>query len=205
MALKGKDALVLERTFKLFLEGSYGSVSIADLEKATGMARGTILYKIGNKDDLFRKVVRYYIIESQNPNNKLVEAISCNTLKEFIENYIKASKRTMKTLSNLVEKDKNGHRCYFSLLFDAAKFVPGFAKDLKDIFNLDLRLWEINVNKAFCIGEIRRDLNPQIVAKHFRFIFSGLSFERAFLDGLDTSELEEMLMGYYDMIKNDKE
>lgn len=47
-----KDKLLIE-AFKLFTSKPYDRVTFADLEQATGLSRGAILYHIKTKENLF--------------------------------------------------------------------------------------------------------------------------------------------------------
>lgn len=58
-----KDKLLIE-AFKLFTSKPYDRVTFADLEQATGLSRGAILYHIKTKENLFLNVVKKLYLKS---------------------------------------------------------------------------------------------------------------------------------------------
>ena len=57
-----KNKILLE-AFKLFASKPFEKVTFADLEKATGLSRGAILYHIQTKENLFEMVLENLIFK----------------------------------------------------------------------------------------------------------------------------------------------
>lgn len=61
---KNSRNLILKETFKLFLQKNVEKVTVPDLEKATGIQRGTIFYHFKDKEALFIEVIDRYFFQS---------------------------------------------------------------------------------------------------------------------------------------------
>ena len=80
-------------------------------------------------------------------------------------------------------------------------YYPDIRQKIERIFQLDYELWEKVIRKAKESGEIRSDTDVQKAATLFRQIFLGLSYEQAFLNGLDVDELEKNFRYIYSLLK----
>ena len=65
-----KERLILG-AFKLFLFNNFEKVTIADIEKETGVSRGSIFYYVESKEELFGIVVDKFIFEAQSLKQKM--------------------------------------------------------------------------------------------------------------------------------------
>ena len=88
-----KDKLLIE-AFKLFTSKPYDRVTFADLEQATGLSRGAILYHIKTKENLFLNVVKKFIFEVNSISSmpKTPQSSLILTLTHFIESCQKEKK-----------------------------------------------------------------------------------------------------------------
>lgn len=89
-----KDKLLIE-AFKLFTSKPYDRVTFADLEQATGLSRGAILYHIKTKENLFLNVVKKIIFEVNSISSmpKTPQSSLILTLTHFIESCQKEKKK----------------------------------------------------------------------------------------------------------------
>lgn len=190
---------ILQGAFKLFLQKNYEKVTIADIERCIGMTRGAIFYHVKDKNELFTQVIDTYILETQNIKNKFKFKTGCS-LKEFIDNYLEGVRETMTKLELL--GINNGHRAYFGLIYQAVQYYPDFDKLITKLFYQDYELWYEVVLRAFNSKEIKQDIIVDSVARQFRYIYSGLSFEDSLKQGLDITALQQLYNNYYNQIKN---
>lgn len=65
----------------------------------------------------------------------------------------------------------------------------------------DYEVWRTAIKAAKESGELRQDLDVDDSAMLFRQMFFGLSFEQAFLKGLDTRLLSNKLHFIYSLLK----
>lgn len=187
---------ILAPAFKLFLTYNYEKVSTSLLEEATGLTRGAIFYKLRTKEDIFKAVIDKYIIDIQSND------IMADGLFEFIEKFIEKVETRMKGI--LALNIMNMHRAYFGLIYQALHYYPGFDEKITLLFNKDLEMWETIIQTAKNKGEIKMCYDTKELAQKFRYTYSGLSFERSFLHGLDIEELRTLYYSYYNEIKHEK-
>ena len=196
--MKETEDKILFGAFKLFLTKNFEKVTIADLEKALGLSRGAIFYYMKNKEELFIKVIDRYILSPHNIETKFA-TFKDSSLIDFIDFYIEGINRTMKSLGACGVE--NMCRCYFNLIFQAIQYYPDFGTHIAKVFDSELELWKRVISNALKSGEIRPEYDLDYVAMHFRYIYSGLSFEMCLKNGLDTTLLKDIFMKYYNEIK----
>lgn len=186
--------------FKLFLLKGYDSVSISDIEKASGMTRGAITYYCEDKMGLFYNVVKHFFIQLQDSENK-TQLMHVESLKEFIEIYVKCSQANLDRLHNIDPTVTNGSRCYISLALQICDYFP----DLYDLYlrNLDkeLLLWIEIIQKGISKGELKEDIDVINTAKVFMDIFTGRSFLDSLTKGLNTVDLRFQMLTVYNLLK----
>ena len=128
------------------------------------------------------------------------------SLLEFIDQYIAGVERTMSRLITLFDDGNNPAGCslnfyYFHLLMQVRLYYPDVKKKIAAIFRQDYEIWTEAIQAAKKNGEIRQDLDEKDVALIFRQMFLGLSFEQAFLEGLDSKLLKQKLLFVYKLLK----
>lgn len=187
---------ILLPSFKLFLTNNYDSVSTTKLEDATGLTRGAIYYKLRTKEEIFNAVVNKYILKTH------TSIIIADSLSGFIDEYLDRIKNRMEYMLSL--GIENMHRAYFRLLYQAIQYYPDFDQKIVAIFNDDLERWKAIIQHAKNKGEIKQSCNVEELAQRFRYTYSGLSFERSLLYGLNVEELRILYYHYYNEIKNEK-
>ena|GEM_PF-285116 len=192
--------IILRGAFKLFLQKNYEKATIADIEQCIGMTRGAIFYHVKNKNELFMEVINTYILKTHDAKNKFKHKTDCS-LKEFIGSYVEAVRETMAGIEAL--GIKNIHRAYFSLIYQAVQYYPDFDKQITRMFHQEYELWYEVVLRAYNTKEIRQDIVVESVARQFRYMYSGLSFEDSLKQGLDITALQQLYKNYYNQIKND--
>lgn len=190
---------ILIPAFRLFMTYNYEKVSTSLLEKETGLTRGAIFYKLRTKEDIFKAVIDKFIIELQATNVSVG-----NTLIDYIDRYLERIGDRMAHLKNLEIDSVSGHRAYFNLIYQVLQFYPGFDRKIASIFQENLEKWKEVVQIAVDNGEIRPSCNVELIAQQFRYIYSGLSFERSILSGLNVEELQKLYYSIYNEIKYEK-
>lgn len=193
-----------EVAFKLFLLNRYEAVSITDIEKASGMTRGAISYYGKDKMGLYYNVIKHYLVDKQNLDNKM-NANAQIPFKEFIEKYVKSSQDTMDTLQSIDPSVKNGSRAYMALILQ----ICDYFQDLNEVYltnrSNELLIWIDHLNMAIKNSEIRDDINVIATAKSFMNIFYGQSFLDALSMGLNSMELKLQFQNLYNLIKIKKD
>lgn len=199
--MKDSQDRILLGAFKLFLENNYEKVSTPTLEQEIGLTRGSIFYKVRNKEGLFKAVIDRYILHTQASENKLSNIVD-TSLKNFIDLYLERVDSTMQGIMSL--QIRNVHRAYFNLIYQALQYYPGFDTKIVKVFNDDLLFWKKIIEGALKNREIKSSCDIELTAMKFRYIYSGLSFEQSLMTGLNLNELRNLYYSYYNEIKNGK-
>lgn len=186
--------------FKLFLMKQFDAVSISDIEKESGMTRGAITYYGGDKKGLFYDVVKQFIVDTQNIENKMSNT-EPESLKNFIDSYVHGCQNTMNRFDYIDKSVQNASSAYMSLILQICRFFP----DLHDMYlenrNKEMALWIRVLQHSIESREIIENINIIAVAKNFMNIFYGQSFLDSLSMGLNTVELRTQMMEYYKAIK----
>lgn len=195
---------VIDKAFGVFVRMNYEKASIITLAKACGVTKTGIVYYFPHKLDLFMAVADKYVLKMHEPGNKF--ATPADTLAEFIGQYVEGVAASMKRIVELIGDNCDPHDCspsfyYFHFLSQVRTYYPGIRQKIERVFSHDHDLWAKVVQKAKESGEIRSDTDVKKTAIMFRQMFLGLSYEQAFLNGLNVDELAENFRYIYSLLK----
>ena len=195
---------IIDRAFGVFVRMNYEKASIITLARACGLTKTGIVYYFPHKLDLFVAVADKYVLHIHKPGNKFPSP--ADTLAEFIGQYVAGVAASMKRILELIGDNHSPHDCslnsyYFHFLSQVRMYYPDIKQKIERIFQLDYELWEKVIQKAKESGEIRSDTDVKKAAALFRQMFLGLSYEQAFLNGLDVDELEKNFRYIYSLLK----
>ena len=186
---------VLENALRVFAKMNYEKASLVTIAKACGLSKWGLIYYYSFKQDLFVAVVDKYIFATQDPANKF--SFRGGTLLEFIDHHVESVE---------LDDGNNPQGCsynfyYFHLLMQVRQYYPDAGAKFAALFEKDRKLWRDIIEQAKSSGEIRAEVDTEETVAMFREVFYGLSFEQAFLSGLDTGELSRKLRFIYSLIK----
>ena len=195
---------VLENALRVFGRMNYEKASQVEIAKACGLSKAGLVYYYPLKLDLFVAVADKYVFGMQSVAYKV--RFTAGSLLEFIDQYIAGVERTMSRLITLFDDGNDPAGCslnfyYFHLLMQVRLYYPDVKKKIAAIFRQDYEIWTEAIQAAKKNGEIRQDLDEKDVALIFRQMFLGLSFEQAFLEGLDSKLLKQKLLFVYKLLK----
>lgn len=195
--------------FRLFILDSFEGVSIPDIEKESGFTRGAIFYYADTKLDLFKQVLEYFVLEKQciannvlatdSDSRRVLEEIS---LRNFIHLYVDAVGAAMDNFRRIVDnpsKDK-GTRAYLKMLLQIKELLPDLHKHQIDLMKREQMVWQDVLTHAVELGEVRGDVDIELLASVFVDIFYGRAFRSSLSDGIDTEELRNEMMAVYDLL-----
>lgn len=200
-----RDDLLIA-AFKLFMSVNYEKASFAELGKMLGMSKAGIFKYYKNKQELFIAVVDRFLFGTQNPRNKFTA--TNGTFAEFIDEYVRGVQRTMDMLSRLLSVNKvapenfSYHAQYFHFLFQVIQYDPDAKEKLYNLVASDYAYWRAAIQSAVQTGELKKDIDIEEAAIMFRQVYMGLSFEMAFLGGLDTQLLSKHLHAVYSLLRS---
>lgn len=194
--MKETEDNILQHAFKLFLQNNFEKVSMSRIENATGNSRTAIYYYAKSKEDLFIKVIDRFVLQPLDVKNKVPNTDS--TLYDFIARQIDGVKRTMR---NLMKMSENNSNSYMNLIFQAAKYYPGFGEKYMALSEEELDIWKKVIRNAIIKEEVRGDIDIEMEAMNFRYAQLGMACDMSFANGLDPDRLLRVWMYNYNRIR----
>ena len=204
--MSNKDYLY-STIFKLFLSKNYKLVTVADMEKATGLTRGAIFHYAQDKQSLFREIVDTYFFQSKAIDEEMKqladEKVKNLSLKDFIHLFVQLVDKRLQHLEELLNLSRpEAARSYMNFLMQSQDYYPNFIERLNELCEKEVAVWETIVTNAQKNGEITPRIDPKIYAHTFGHYFMGFYFQSSFSNKtMDAETIENYLMSLYKMIQ----
>lgn len=192
-----KKRLIIE-AFKLFASKPYDQVTFADLEKATNLSRGAILYHVKAKENLFVEVMHYFIFHTTSATS--VEVKEKMTLKDFI---LACIDECLKEVDSLREIGiSNINLAKLNIESQGFYFYPAMNAECTKWSQEQYAIWEKVIEKAIVNNEIISTTEPHNIASLFINQYLGISYSGIIREsGIDIDKLKKDLLFIYDLIK----
>lgn len=192
-----KRRLLIE-AFKLFALRPYDRVTLADLENATGLSRGAILYHIKTKENLFLNVVNKFVFERNGVSN-LPEKFHSN-LKLFITHFVESCQKEREELSDIGILNVNN--AMLNIEISAFYILPEMREIANKWLYKEKNIWKIVLENAISKKEIKDNIDIETIIDLFQNIYLGTSFAGVVLeDGYKIDQLKKEFMQIYQFIK----
>lgn len=190
---------LINDAFKLFSSNSYEKVSFSELEKESGVSRGSMVYYFKNKEGLFAEMLETLVFAKSSVQS--VPTPYRTSLASFYNYFIE-----------MLEKDKlfqlelgieNINQALFFIEMSALSNIPNFREKAREWYETERKLWCEIIEHAIITQEIRNDIDPENVADLFERIYLGASFMGVFtLYGADFEVLRTNFDQLYSLLKN---
>lgn len=193
-----KNKILIE-AFKLFASKPFDKVTFTDLENATGLSRGAILYHVKTKENLFDLVLDELIFK------RTTIAIEPNItgLWNHIEVFIQERINEQEYFASLGITNIN--KAFMNVECSAFVFSAKMQEFSTSWIKRELEFWTAIFDNAIATGEISKKVEPILDSNIFLNIFMGASYIGVgLLNGYDLLKLKEQYQILYDRIKNDK-
>lgn len=187
---------IIDEAYNLFLNHSYEAVSISDISKAIGLTKGAMYHHFRNKEDLFKAVIDKYL----DIQIKLVDD-SILSLTDYINKIVNHSRQVIESI--MPAKNKTITLNYLSLYIDAFRHYPDIARKKGNFAVSEIKKIENLIRKAMDSGEIRKDIDPEIVALNFFSLSLGMVADLLHNNSTDQALdlLHKQLTEFYKLIK----
>lgn len=191
-----KQKILLE-SFKLFVSKSLSGITFSDIEKATSLSRGAILYHFKTKDQIFTEIVNQFILDK---DNKLPAINQEKGLWTNIEFFIDAKKKQQAFLTNI--GIANANRAYICMTTNAMFFLEDMLQKMTQRRERELQYWRDLLCFAKNRGEIKKEIDEELWAQFFFNIYYGYSYtSMANSNGCDLNHLSEQFRHLYNLMK----
>ncbi|NDW10557.1 TetR/AcrR family transcriptional regulator [Dysgonomonas sp. 520] len=205
--MKYSREYILSSAFDVFMEKGYDSASISVLQQELKMSRGAMYRYFKNKEELFTSVIDEYFFK---PFYKIMRNMSVDHNMRAPE-LIEVTHRRQKVVLNSFAKAGVTHMLflnYTALIIQAAKHYPDFVARFKRINNKLYLIWKKALLNSIEAGEVKKDVNIDIMANLFNNIsikesedpdFDESTFTKKVVD--DFYRRREALDYLYELIK----
>ncbi len=187
---------IIDQAYGLFLQRSYEAVSISEISKAIGFTKGALYHHFTNKEDLFKAVIDKYLILNEisltDPEISLNQLISHTVEKAgTVVHKIQGKQPTFVPIS------------YMALIIDAFRHYPGFATEKEQMLTKEISKIKHVLDAAVASGEIRKDINTEIMATNYFSITIGMAQNLLHNNSpkMALKALEEQLQEFYKILK----
>lgn len=159
--MKYSREYIIRRAFDVFMAKGYDSASISVLQEELNMSRGAMYRYFKNKEELFNAVIDEYFFRLF---DKLLRNVDPTlTLSQFIE----VIYRRQRLIMNAFLRAGVTHSLflnYTGLMIQAAKYYPNFINRFGLIYDSLLNKWKMAMRNSIDSGEIRSDIDIDIMA-----------------------------------------
>lgn len=180
---------LIKTSLVLFLQKGYKAVTVADILKVSGYSKGAFYHHFNSKVSLFQQVVDDFFGSMLSIDYHKFKADTLEGFyKEILIKRAQISNAVNQRLSSFVNIDNMNSNFYY-LVFDAARILPDFKKQLKYHLNNQLTAWEAVIKKAR-------------VSREIIFRMSDKELAALFVNNSDAIALHNVMLGTPNLINN---
>lgn len=192
---------ILDKAFKLFLNKSYDSVSMKDIQDEAQISRGAIYHHFKSKEEIYECVLNDYILPAFTEYSGIADDLN-NTLMEAIQASVKARLSHQRLLKELVPF-KLVDFYFFKFIYQATEHSESFKEKINLLTEKEFNAWRSIIQMAMRKGEIRSDIDLDSVAQWFIVSPMGLGLSAAFFNyvNINTNDLRSVYLRYYQLLK----
>lgn len=192
---------ILDKSFSLFLNENYDSVTMQQIQEASQVSRGAIYHHFKSKEGIFKEIVDIYLL----PIFSSFSSISENekgTLLNTIYASIKCRQNHQQLLKEVVPFKISDFYLY-KFIFQATEQYAEFNEQVNTLAEREFNSWRNIIQVAMRTGEIRSDIELDYVAQSFITIPLGLGVFSAFSNyiNINTKDIRTSYLKFYNLLK----
>ena len=192
---------IIQLALECFLEKGINETSMNDIATSAGVTKPAIYYYFKNKDTLIEGVITYFKEEVGKWSQEIHKRDK--NVKEYLQNTflsIKVFSDVTTVLLNKVTKEKKYN--FDELLSQFSKINPQAKKDMQEVFTKTRKHIAIKIKEGQKNGEIKSDIDPDILALQIHSIIEGLTTISHIDTSIDLNEVSNKLFNqFWNMIK----
>lgn len=194
--------IIIAKVFKLLLQKGYDGVSITDIQKETGMARGLLYHYFGSKEQLFVEVTTKYFLEMFSVD---IERVKDYNVEQMIDYVIEMYKTILSRGFDCFAKEEAAISIvgYDFLFYRVIQENEVFAKQYRYFRDCELAAWKIVLENTLAEGTLREDISLQQCALYFTYFMDGVWMNVVNRNSPDRliSDLQSALTDYYRLLR----
>ena len=177
---------ILEAAAKCFSEGGYAKTTMDRIAEEAGVSKGALYWHFKSKEELFVELKQRSIANVRKQFEKLFSQ------KKPFDAKLRGAIGLY--LSSLVPENREVARLNAEFLAEAPK-IPKLNDMLKDQYEMFRGLFASTIEEAIEKGELRGDIDPEIVSMILLAVLDGLELHWAILElDFDWEKVEENLL-----------
>lgn len=188
---------LLTTALVLFTQKPYNKVTLKDIEAATGLSRGAVMYYAENKESLFKQAVELFVFRN-------------NTLTALKPEEMTSLEGTIKSFVRLLTEEqrhwreigiKNINFALFNVQVSYYNLYKGTRKQAGEWYENECRIWRGVIEAAIASGEIR-EVDADELAHIFEDVYFGTAYAGlARPTGYSPARVGRQLMTIYRFVK----
>lgn len=193
---------IIAKVFKLLLQKGYDGVSITDIQKETGMARGLLYHYFGSKEQLFVEVTTKYFlvmfnIDMEKIKNYNVEQMIAYTIEMYGAILIKELDGFTKQGVAVSMVD------YDFLFYRVMQENKIFAQKYDQFREHEQIAWRMVLGNARAQGVLRDDISLEKSAVYFSYLMDGVWMNMIHCNSPQVllTNLQSTLVDYYQLLR----
>lgn len=164
----------LKVAFKLFSQNSFKAVTVRDIIKEANLSNGSFYYHFINKERIFKEIIHVFLFGISNRINATSQE---DTLSQYIQKRLVRLEEEYSELEKIVGGDLIEFDIY-SLTSEAVRHFPELREEAMKHQLLEIQGWMNVIDNAKKQGEIKSDMDNEIIAKLFVYVQDGDNLNR---------------------------
>lgn len=192
---------ILDKSFGLFLNENYDSVTMQQIQEASQVSRGAIYHHFKSKEDIFKEIVDIYLLPIFSSFSSITEEEK-GTLLNTIYASIKCRQNHQLVLKEVVPFKMSDFYLY-KFIFQATEQYPEFSEQVNSLSEKEFNGWRNIIQAAMRTGEIRSDIELDYVSQSLMTIPLGLGVFSAFSNyiNINTKDIRTSYLKFYNLLK----
>ena len=194
---------ILAIAFRLFFQKGYKEVTMSELVKESGLSKGAFYHYFSSKEELYKHSMEMFL--TQFMDSYTIEMDESISLRQNLKNLYNRFNPIAEEINTSSEEKVETLTNYLIFLQKMMR-KPEFREKVHS-YNLNyfeqLAGW---IKKSQEKGEIKPDLDPMVLARHFTSLMKGIGVLNAFeLHGEPIMQtLGKLIDKLFDLIEKDK-
>lgn len=177
-----KDVILL-KTFKLLLVKGYDGVSISDIQRETGLARGLLYHYFGSREQLFIEATTKYFIDMFNVDMEHIKYFDVEQMIDYVVGmYARISSETW---GGLDVDDDITMMNYDFLFYRVTLQSDEFARRYRQVRAHEAVGWEMVIRNDILSGKMPESVDVAKTARYFIYLMDGVWMQA--VDGVNSS------------------
>ncbi|MBQ4279026.1 MAG: TetR/AcrR family transcriptional regulator [Rikenellaceae bacterium] len=166
---------ILRDVYRLLLTDSYGRIAVGDIERATGLSRGTVFHHFHTKEHLFRCIVERYVLDTDGGERRAGLLARGATLAEFIRDARRVTDARYRLIRELGIDDPRLASLHIAC--QAACHYERYDEVMRLSRQAQLGVWTEAVRRACVSGELPAETDVGQTARILLLLSCGEPFE----------------------------